>query len=472
MTDRALARQLGEHYSRLRLEQVPAPVIEKAKLVILDGLANGVEGWNTPISREVRAFTRMLENPRSRATVWADGYHASHLDAIFANTTLIHSLLHDDSLPGTSTHGGSMILPASFTLGEETGASGERALLAVIVGYDVQGRMGCMYKVAGPVVARGHRGSPVFGPIATAAASAVILGLDGERFAAALNLASNFSGGLLECQEQGSSEYRYQNAHAARSGVLAALLARQGTPVAGSTLDGRYGFIRVFAGLEEAPAEIAADLGERYEILRAMRKPYPTCGNNIRIARTLQQAFKRRGVSHKDVAGVRLRVNPQTKHYPGCDYKGPFQTLSQALMSTQFAVGSIARHGRLDARSYEHIDDPDVAGIAANVELVPDPGVRVGLYECQAEVTLRNGESFAANASPEDDNMFDPPREEALQAFQDMTSHALPQAQRDGIINAVMKLETLADVSSLVMQLVMQGQQESGDRSAARMANA
>ena len=455
MTDKALARKLGDHYSRLRLDQVPPAVIEKARLVILDGLANGIEGWNTPISREVRAFTRNLENPRRKATVWADGFHASHLDAVFANTTLIHSLLHDDSLPGTSTHGGSMILPAALTLAEETGATGASALLAVIVGYDVQGRMGCMYKVAGPVVEKGHRGSPIFGPIAAAAAAAIVLGLDGERFAAAINLASNFSGGLLECQEQGSSEYRYQNAHAARSGVLAALLAKQGTPVAETTLDGRFGFIKVFAGLDEAPAEITAGLGEHYEILRTMRKPYPTCGNNIRIARTLQKAFKRRGVSHTDVAGVRLRVNPQTKNYPGCDFKGPFETLSQALMSTQFAVGSIARHGRLDAASYERFDDADVAGIAANVELVPDPGVRVGLYECKAVVSLRNGESFAADASPEDDNMFNPSRDEALKSFHDMACLSLPQAQRDGIVEAVLNLEKVRNVSKLTSALVL-----------------
>ena len=35
----------------------------------------------------------------------------------------------------------------------------------------------------------------------------------------------------------------------ARSGVLAALLAKQGTAVAESTLDGRFGFLRVIAGL-------------------------------------------------------------------------------------------------------------------------------------------------------------------------------------------------------------------------------
>ena len=42
--------------------------------------------------------------------------------------------------------------------------------------------------------------------------------------------------------------------------------------------------------------------------------------------------------------------------------------------------------------SYERIDDPEVTAIAATVELEPDPTVRVGLYECQATVLLRNGE--------------------------------------------------------------------------------
>ncbi len=455
MKTASLARVLGEHYSALKLEQVPPAVVEKGRLVILDALANAIEGWDTPVSREARALTGMFANPGQKPTVWADGIHASPLDAVFANATLVHSLLHDDSLPGTSTHGASMIIPSAMAMAEQEGASGARVLLAVIVAYDVQGRLGCMYKVAGPVVKKGHRGSPMFGPIVSAAAASVVLGLDGERFASAINLAANFSGGLLECQERGTSEYRYQNANAARAGVCAALLARMGTPVAETTLDGEFGFLKVYADLDAAPPEITSELGDRYEILRVLRKPYPTCGNNIRIARTLEQSFRQRGLKSEDIAAVSLRVHPQSLHYPGCNYPGPFNTLAQALMSTQFAVASIVRHGRLNASSYSDIGDPALAEVAGRVELIEDASVRVGLYECKAEVRLRNGDAIAVDASPDDDGMFNPGRQEAVQAFHDMTAHAMPESQRKQIVDAVLQLELLQEVAPLIARLVL-----------------
>ena len=77
------------------------------------------------------------------------------------------------------------------------------------------------------------------------------------------------------------------------------------------------------------------------------------------------------------------------------------------------------------------------------------------VYECKAVVRLRNGESIAVEASPEDDGMFDPGRDEAMQAFHDMTAHAMPESQRREIVDAVLQLESLLEVVPLTARLVL-----------------
>lgn len=451
---RPVAETLGRHFAALDLKDVPGEAVEKARLVILDALACAIAGWDTDVSRQSRALGHGLANPDGKATIWADGLRATPMDAVLVNTALVHSLLRDDSLPGTSTHGGSITVPTALAFAEHAGAPGSRVLLATIAAYDVQGRLGCDYAIARRITDKGHRGTPIFGPFAGAAAASVVLGLDGERLATALNLAANFSGGLLESMLHGTPEYRYQTANAARSGALAAMLAGQGAIAAPTTIDGRYGFVKVFADLDDVPEEVTAGLGERYEILRVMHKPYPTCGNNIRVVRTLGRAFAQRRLTPEDVSHIRLRVHPHSKNYPGCDHPGPFETIDQALLSTQFAVAAVLRDGRLTATTYHDIRDPTIADVARRVELVADPTVRVGLLDCRAEVTLRNGTRFEANATSDDDRMFNPPRDAATAEFHETTRHFLSENVRNRIVDVTLGLAELDDVRDLTSLLV------------------
>ena len=448
-----LATTLGDHYSALTLEQLPPEVVEKARLAVLDALGSAIGGWRTPTSRRIRQIGRALTNPTGTATMWADGTPATPLDAIFVNTAFVHSLLRDDSLPGTSTHGGSIIIPTTLALAEHGRATGARVLLGAIAAYDVQGRLGSRYGVSARVTGRGYRGTPVFGPLVGAAAASVVLELDAERFATALNLAANFSGGLLESMKYGTPEYRLQTANAARCGALAALSAECGIAAAPTTLDGTHGFFKVFADLDAPPAYVTSELGERYEILRVVHKPYPTCGNNIRVVQTLARAFAERSLAPDTVAQVKLRVHPHSKNYPGCDNPGPFETVDQALLSTQFAVAALLQYGELTAEAYKDLDSPLIADIAQRVLLVEDPTVGVGLLDCRAEVTLIDGTRFGANASSDDENIFHPARAAAVESFHDITRDVLPETQSDRIIELVLRLEDVGDIGQLTSLL-------------------
>ena len=447
-----LARTLGAFLSKLSPGQVPASVLEKTKLVILDAVANAVAGWDMPVSRQALALGRQWTNPSSQSTVWAEGLTALPTDCAFVNAVLIHSLLKDDSLPGSRAHGSSMIVPTALALAEQERLDGQRVLLATVVGYELQGRLSANYKVSKPVVDRGFRGSPVFGPFAAAGAAAVMLDLNEEQFTSAISLAANYAGGLLECMERGTPEYRFQNANAARSGLMAALLAREGAETADTALDGAYGFLRVFAGLDSAPAEITEGLGQRFEVMRVEHKPFPTCGNNQLALQALQHLLRHHQFSHEDIDKVLVRVHPQRHDYPGCVGPGPFATVEQALLSMPFSFAVLLLRNSLDASAYRNVGDPQFAALAARVMVEGDS--RTGLLDCSVDIALRGGQRLAADASVVDQRAFHPSRDDAIADFHAMTRHMLPPDHRQSIIDRVLSLDTLRDVSQLTRLLV------------------
>src|SRR5213593_2056419 len=83
-------------------------------------------------------------------------------------------------------------------------------------------------------------------------------------------------------EDFGSMTKPYHAGHAARNGVLAALLAREGLTASESALDGKQGFLEA-TGTAPVPAAALATaldgLGQRWHVLETgvAVKPYPSC---------------------------------------------------------------------------------------------------------------------------------------------------------------------------------------------------
>src|SRR5439155_7784837 len=92
---------------------------------------------------------------------------------------------------------------------------------------------------SGPLHTRLHSTATI-GTIGCAAAAARLLALDLGQVRHALGLAASLASGLKE--NFGSMTKPYHAGHAARNGVLAALLAREGLTASESALDGKQGF--------------------------------------------------------------------------------------------------------------------------------------------------------------------------------------------------------------------------------------
>jgi 2-methylcitrate dehydratase PrpD len=129
---------------------------------------------------------------------------------------------------------GAVVVPTVLALGGAV--SGERLARAVVAGYEAGAEASLRF--GGPALyATGRWPTAVFGPLAAAAAAAVLLDLDEAGMTTALALASTSLGGLLSADVLGHGHYLLGGT-AARAGVRAALGARAGLTASTTLLDG------------------------------------------------------------------------------------------------------------------------------------------------------------------------------------------------------------------------------------------
>jgi 2-methylcitrate dehydratase PrpD len=319
-------------------------------------------------------------------------------ESVSANAVAVHGHFHDDSDLSSWTHPGGLIVPAAVGLGESTGTSLQSVLRAIAIGYVSLHWLGAKERIALALIRRGIRTTPTLGTIGAAAASAAILGLNEEQAINAIGIASSITGGLLEPVRLGSDEWRVQSAHAARGGLLAAQLARQGVLGAATGLEGPKGLMRSLALLDEEPPEWT--VGPRVEEALdpdIVAKPFATLGDNMAAAIAAKLAYDA-GVDPDRIRAITIRMWREYADYPGTDYRGPFNHTVQALASTVFATCAMLVHGELEYDiALNHRQDPAILRLidVTAIEPVDEGGPTFG----SVEILLEDGSKLTRDAS-------------------------------------------------------------------------
>src|SRR5690606_32037822 len=147
-------------------------------------------------------------------------------DAAFANAVAGHGLVREDMHTGSIAHLGVVVWPAIMAVAATRKVSGAALIDAAIVGYEVGARIGRAVMTAD--LARLFRPTGLVGPMAAAVAVSRLYGLSADQTLNALSFAANASGGLNQWPHTGGSEMYFHPGSAARSGIVAADLARAG----------------------------------------------------------------------------------------------------------------------------------------------------------------------------------------------------------------------------------------------------
>lgn len=241
----------------------------------LDTLAVALGGATAPSSEAIRRAV-LAAAGKAEATVLGVGTVTSAWDAALVNGTCAHALELDDDHRIAVLHPGAVIVPAAFATAEATGASGATFLRALLVGYEVTCRLGEVFR--GSQFYHGVHPTALCGVFGAAAAAGVALGLDRQRFTAALGIAGTQASGLTEWRADGSWIKRLHPGRAAHAGVLSARLAAEGFTGPATIFEGPGGFFNAFSFGETIHPEAMTDrLGIDFHGLGTAVKPYPCC---------------------------------------------------------------------------------------------------------------------------------------------------------------------------------------------------
>lgn len=247
-------------------EKLPLKVIDQAKLCFLDFLGVTLRGSKT---KSAYAVNKIIKENNESTII---GHKkATALDASLANGVASHSLDLDDGHRIAQLHPGTCVIPAALALCESENKSGKELISSIVVGYEIMISMGIL--VNPEHRNRGFHSTGTCGAFGAAAAACKALNLDKEETINALGLAGTQASGLLESDHAGSMGKHLHAGKAAQSGILSAILAKEGFSGASTIIDGNEGFL---SAMTDSNKDKKIDIG-KFHILNVYFKKYPVC---------------------------------------------------------------------------------------------------------------------------------------------------------------------------------------------------
>lgn len=450
-----ITERLAESIASIRYETLPDEVLAMAKVVTLDGIANMLAGSREPLGQILTCYVSSMGGIPA-ATVIGTTIKSSPPFAAFANAAFCHSMDYE-AMWWPPTHPTSPVLPALLALAEHEGLPGKKVLEALVVGFEVQGRMNlCVDWIKDPYAYFHPPGT--LGAIGSAAACSKLLGLDPWKTRMAMGIAASRTGGLWA--NTGTMTKSQHSANSARSGVECALLARAGYTSNENIIEIRKGgFGQLILGDEADLEAIVREFGSPFRMLSPgiTIKKYPaqtTTHWSIDAALEIRERYR---VEPAQIDKVIVRVgNPNwSAHWPKprTGLEGKFSihyTVAIALLDGLVSIDSFT-----DERRFS----PDVDRLLEKITVIEDKAIPPGLNFAETwvavTVNLKDGRSLHARCD-RPHGRWDHPlsREELLFKFYDCACRVLKRADVEQVVGLIEALEKAEDASGLMGLMV------------------
>jgi 2-methylcitrate dehydratase PrpD len=441
--------QVARYACELEVDSIPEEALERAKDVLLDSLGGQLACTTLRHGQLAIDYAREHRGP-SEATVVGTDFKTSAEQAAFVNGIQGHGDELDEVLH-LFGHASAVLVPGIFAAAEREGADGPSLMTALVVGYDVAGRLGRSGFNLEVLSPRNFTKETIAGPLAIAAALARILDLDQRMTCAAIGLAAEQSSGLQA--KKFESEHMNKSAHmgiAARNGVAAAYLARHGYGGVFDIFDSPNNIFRAFAPDQNDPSQLVDSLGERFEILATGFKRF-AAGRPMHTAiHGLINIMNREDIEPGEISGIHVDMT-SLQH----DLLTGNPTLN---VNVEYVLAAAALRGQLtwDEFGDDITSDPDFQNLwgkvtsSGDAELDEIRATHVGSGPARVTVTHADGRIFAEQVVYPPGTPQNPMSRDELEAkFIHYAGKALPDSQVRGVASLIMNIETLDDVGEL-----------------------
>ncbi len=363
---RRMACQLADFVLSTPAEALPALAIEHAKMSLASTLASAAAGYGIESARIIRELER-ADGGAPAAGLWFDGGRLPLARAARVNAMASDAAASDDSDMRSIAHIGTVVSSVALAVGEREGASGRDVLAAMVLGYEVAGRID--EALTPGRMQRGFHGSwsTVFG---ASVAAGLLLRLDAARLAHAIALAATSASGLAIAADT-SWAREYHAGMAASAGINAALAAGQGFQGEPGILELPRGLLDALGG--QAREDIVRGWGASWDIVTDLAiKLMPGAHPFHACAEAAAEAARAGAVDPRQVARIVVSAAVQWTKFRGEPHP---RNLVDAAHSLPYFVAASIADGGFGWRHMEaaRMADPVIAALQDKVEFDPDP---------------------------------------------------------------------------------------------------
>lgn len=442
--------------------EIPAEVIEVGKKSILDGLGLSLAGSVAESGHIAREFISGSQLCGGSSTVSGTKMKVPPRFAAFLNGVSIHAFDFDDTqlavgpgrVYGLLMHPTVTALPPALAAGEPAGISGKDLMLAYHLGTEVE----CKIALAiSPHSYHSHI-TGICGPFGSAAAGIKLRKLNEDQSLNAFGVAATAGGGLRT--NFGTMTKPFHAGHAAEGGLVAVDLAALGWTASHTALEAPGGFFNAYGGAYEfEPDFLTKQLGNPWVFASpgVSIKPFP-CGSLTHpgmdeMLRLIHQYnIEPQEVESVDVGTNKFALGSLIQHEP--------HTSLEAKFSMEFclAILLIERKAGLSQFTDTVVNRPDVQAMIHRIHYSASSAAEsAGLNTMSTiiQIHLKGGRTISGHAeyalgSPQHPMSY----EQVADKFRGCAEYVhWPKEKSEKIIEAVRKLESMADIRELTSLL-------------------
>jgi len=346
-----------------------------------------------------------------------------------------------DTHLATVIHPTAPVAAALLAFAELRPVSGADLLLALILGNEVQARIGLA--ISPSHYNRGWHITSTCGVFGAAVGCGKLALLSERQMVWALGIAATQSAGLCECL--GTPAKSVSVGNAARNGLLSTLLAEKGFDGPAEPLAGVQGF---YHALAEKPdlSRLADGWGESWEIMATSYKPYP-CGFVIHPVLDCVLDWRRENPK-AEVTHVVVRGNPLLSLRAD---RPKISTGRESQVSVQHAVAAALVCGKAGLEQFTDscVREPEVLKLRSKVEVLRDENFST--IAAAVEITTADGRTHkltqTAARGSDVNPLSDRELEDKLRAAAAAWNSRYDVAP---LIDAIWGIEERSDVSGLL----------------------
>jgi 2-methylcitrate dehydratase PrpD len=438
---RAITRELAAYAAHARFDAVPGEVQVEGARAFINWMGCVLGGCHDP-AVDMAAATVAEAGGHPQASLIGRGQRADVASAAFVNCLSSTVLSFDDTHLATVTHPTGPVAAALFALSEKLGVSGEDFVTALVIGIEIECRLSNVILLPPAQANIGLFVTGISGPIGSAVALGRLLGLDEPRMRSAIGLAAAQCSGIRGTH--GAMGAFVIPAHAARSGVSAAMLASKGLTGTDDVLERPKGFVDVYG--RGGDLDRAVDgLGERFELFANAYKPYPS-GIVVQAAIDACLDIAHRLPDRAELATVALTVHPLALDL--CGRRHPANPVEAQISLFHWAAACLLqRSAGLAQLEQRCIDDAAVSTLRARIVATPDASL--GRDEAIAEVKLANGTCLRLHVEHARGSMDRPMTDTELDAkFSAQARTVLSSDASDRLLQLCRNVAALRDVGT------------------------